>query len=103
MAKKLKKIPDDLMPYIQNETVAIKDSRDKTIISSYCLNKLKNVEWYIRLLESGNEQYAVPHNAFELESIRAQLSDCYERIMSASIQKAGRPLIDIKYPEGYEG
>ena len=51
MAKKLKKIPYDLVSYIQIETEAIRDSNDKMMISSYCLGKLKNVEWYIELLE----------------------------------------------------
>jgi len=42
-AKKLKKIPYDLVSYIQIETEAIKDFNDKQMISSYCLGKLKTV------------------------------------------------------------
>ena len=41
MAKKLKKIPSDLVSYIQIETEAIRDSNDKMMISSYCLHKLE--------------------------------------------------------------
>ena len=51
MAKKLKKIPYDLVSYIQIETEAIKDFNDKQMISSYCLSKLEMVNWYLELLE----------------------------------------------------
>lgn len=43
-AKKLKKIPYDLVSYIQIETEAIKTSNDKMMISSYCLHKLEIVK-----------------------------------------------------------
>ena len=36
--KKLKKIPYDLVSYIQIETEAIEDANDKMMISSYCLH-----------------------------------------------------------------
>ena len=101
--KKLKKIPSDLVPYIQIETEAISDANDKMMISSYCLNKLETVEWYIELLEVGSEKYVVPHSKGHLENIKAQLLACHKRIMETPISKADRPLIDIKYPKGYEG
>ena len=41
--KKLKKIPYDLVSYIQIETEAINDANDKMMISSYCLGKLEKV------------------------------------------------------------
>lgn len=46
--KTLKKIPADLVPYIQIETEAIKDANDKMMISSYYLQKLEYV--YLWLL-----------------------------------------------------
>ena len=102
--KKLKKIPYDLVSYIQIETEAIRDSNDKMMISSYCLGKLKNVDWYIELLEVGSGKYIVPHNRHELEGIRAQLQDCHKRIMAVQVVNSNnRPIIDIKYPKGYEG
>ena len=56
--KKLKKIPSDLVSYIQIET----------------------------------------------ESIRDQLMECHKAIMAVKIVRPSeRPIIDIKYPEGYEG
>lgn len=102
--KKLKKIPYDLVSYIQIETEAIETANDKMMISSYCLSKLKTVEWYIELLQSGSEKYIVPHSLHELESIRAELEACHKKIMQVKITKpSDRPVIDIKYPKGYEG
>ena len=102
--KKLKRIPNDLVSYIIIETEAIKDSNDKMMISSYCLNKLKTVEWYIELLKVGSEKYIVPHSLSELEGIRTQLMDAHKKIMETKITRPGdRPIVDIKYPKGYEG
>lgn len=104
MIKKLKKIPYDLVSYIQIETESIKDANDKMMISSYCLGKLKTVEWYIELLRAGSEKYIVPHSMSELESIRSQLQACHAQIMHVKITNPNdRPLLDIKYPKGYEG
>lgn len=102
--KKLKKIPYDLVSYIMIETEAIRDANDKMMISSYCLGKLKIVEWYIELLRVGSEKYIVPHSLSELETIRTQLKACHEQIMHTKITNPNeRPIIDIKYPRGYEG
>ena len=100
---KLKKIPYDLVSYIQIECEAINDANDKMIISSYCLGKLETVNWYIELLEVGSKKYIVPHSKSELENIKAQLLACHKRIMETPIPKADRPLLDIRYPKGYEG
>ena len=102
--KKLKKIPYDLVSYIQIETEAIEDANDKMMISSYCLHKLEVVNWYLQLLEEGSEKYIVPQSKEKLESIRDQLMACHKEIMSTKISKSSkRPLLDIKYPPGYEG
>ena len=102
--KKLKKIPYDLVSYIMIETEAIRDSNDKMMISSYCLGKLKTVEWYIEILRTGSENYTVPHTMSELETIRSQLKACHEEIMRTRVTNPkDRPIIDIKYPRGYEG
>lgn len=104
MAKKLKKIPSDLVSYIQIETEDIRDANDKMMISSYCLHKLEVVNWYIELLEVGSRKYIVPHNKAHLEMIRDQLMACHKLIMSVKIKNPNdRPLFDIKYPKGYEG
>lgn len=104
MVKKLKKIPYDLVSYIQIETEAIKDANDKMMISSYCLSKLEMVNWYIELLENGSKKYIVPQSKAHLEMVRDQLIACHKAIMSVKIPNPNdRPLLDIKYPKGYEG
>ncbi len=103
MAKKLKKIPYDLVSYITIETEAIEDLNDKMMISSYCLGKLKMVEWYIELLKVGSVKYIVPHSLSELEDIRNQLKRCHDEIMRVKIEKRNKAFIDIDYPSGYEG
>ena len=101
---KLKKIPRDLVSYITIEGEAIRDANDKMIISSYCLGKVEIVEWYIELLEHGSKEYIVPHSKAYLEGVRDQLLACHKQIMSVKIVNPNqRPLIDIKYPKGYEG
>jgi len=102
--EKLKKIPYDLVSYIQIECESIKDTNDKMMISSYCLGKLETVNWYLELLEVGSEKYEVPHSKSELENIKAQLSACHKMIMAVKITNPNdRPIIDIRYPKGYEG
>lgn len=104
MAKKLKKIPYDLVSYIQIETESIETSNDKMMIASYCLKYLRDVEWYIELLRVGSKKYIVPHSMSELEQIGSQLKLCHKQIMSVKIRKPeSRPIIDIKYPKGYDG
>lgn len=101
--KKLKKIPSDLVAYITIETECIKDANDKMMIASYCIGKIEIVDWYIELLTVGSKKYIVPHNKPYLESVKAQLLACYKKIMDTPVKKEERPLIDIKYPAGYEG
>ena len=102
--KRLKKIPSDLVSYIQIETEAIRDANDKMMISSYCLGKLELVNWYLELLEVGSKKYIVPQSKAYLEMVRDQLMACHKEIMAVKTTKPGeRPLLDIKYPKGYEG
>lgn len=104
MAKKLKKIPSDLVSYITIETEAINDVNDKMMISSYCISWLDKVNWYLELLETGSKKYIVPQSKEHLKTVRDQLMECHKQIMSVKITRPGdRPIIDIKYPEGYEG
>lgn len=102
--KKLKKIPYDLVSYILIEAETIKDANDKQMISSYCLGYLEKVEWYLELLENGSEKYIVPQSKAQLERIRDQLIDAHKTVMATKIPNPKtRPIIDIKYPDGYEG
>ena len=102
--KKLKKIPSDLVSYIMIETEAVNDANDKMMISSYCISWLDKVNWYLELLEVGSKKYIVPQTKARLETIRDQLMACHKEIMSVKITRPGdRPIIDIKYPKGYDG
>ena len=102
--KKLKRIPSDLVSYIIIETEAIQDANDKQMISSYCLHKLDLVNWYIDVLDAGDDRYIVPHSKAQLERIRDELQEAHRQIMAVKIKKPGdRPIIDIHYPEGYDG
>lgn len=102
-AKKLARIPSDLVSYITIETEAIKDANDKAMISSYCIGKLDVVNWYIELLEVGTEKYVVPHSLSELKRIRAQLMECHRKIMATPIHKDRQSGGGYNYPKGYEG
>lgn len=96
MAKKLKKIPYDLVSYIQIETEAIEDANDKMMISSYCLHKLEIVNWYLQLLEEGSKKYIVPQSKEHLEMVRNQLMACHREIMRVKINKPDkRSILDI--------
>lgn len=102
--KKLKRIPSDLVSYITIETEAINDANDKMMISSYCISWLDKVNWYLELIEAGSKKYLVPQTKAQLEAIRDQLMECHKQIMSVKIRRPGdRPIIDIKYPKGYDG
>ena len=102
--KKLKKIPADLVAYITIEAECIKDANDKMMIASYCISKIEIVEWYIELLEVGSNKYIVPHTLPYLQNLRTQLLACYKKIMDVKIINPNeRPIIDIKYPKGFEG
>jgi len=101
--KKLKRIPSDLLPYIQIEGEAIKDVNDKHMITSYAYSKLDIIDWYIDLLNNDSKKYVVPHSMEFLQGIRQQLLTIIKKIMDTPIPKADRPLIDIKYPKGYDG
>ena len=101
--KKLKRIPSDLVSYIIIEGEAIKDANDKQMISSYCLGKLDLVNWYIDILDAGDDRYVVPHSRAQLERIRDELQEAHKQIMAVKIQKPGdRPLIDLSYLKGHD-
>ena len=102
--KKLKRISYDTVAYIQIETEAIRDYNDKQMISSYCISKLEMVNWYIELINVGSTKYIVTQSLHERETIRDQLMECLNQIMRVKITRpCDRPIMDIKYPKGYEG
>lgn len=103
MAKTLKRIPSNLVSYVQIEGEAIRDANDKQMIVSYAHGKIDMIDWYIELLDVGSKKYIVPQSREQLVSIKQQLLAAIQQIMSTPIPNANRPIIDIKYPKGYEG
>ena len=99
--KKLKRIPANLVAYVQIEGEAVKDANDKQMIVSYAYNKLEMIDWYIELLTVGSKKYIVPQSKEHLLSIKNELLAAIKKIMDVPIPKADRPIIDIKYPPGY--
>jgi len=101
--KKLPKFPANMLSYIQIEGEAIKDANDKQMISSYAHSKLEKIDWYIEVLKSGSNKYVVPHSLEHLQDLRERLLAVIKGVMDVPIPKGDRSLMDIKYPEGYEG
>lgn len=102
--KKLKPINYDTVSYITIETEDIKNATDKHMISSYCLNKIQLVEWYIKVLKSGSDKYIVPHDLYYLEGIRDQLKECHRKIMNVKITPKSQGAIgDGGYSDKYRG
>jgi hypothetical protein len=73
------------------------------MISSYAHGKLEKIDWYIQLLKSGSDKYVVPYSLEHLQDLRQRIQAIIKVIMTRPIPKSGRPLMDIKYPKGYEG
>ena len=101
--KKLKKIPANLLSYIQIEGEAIESANDKQMIASYAYGKLETIDWYIQLQKSGSNKYVVPHSLEHLRDLRERLLIIIKGVLDTPIPKGGRPLMDIKYPKDYEG
>jgi hypothetical protein len=103
MAKKLKRIPSDLVAYVQIEGEAIKDANDKHIIAAYAYQKLDEINWYIELLDEGSKKYIVPQSRSHLVGIKTQLESAIKKIMDTPLPKTDRAIISVNYPKGYEG
>ena len=103
MPKKLKRIPSDLVSYIQIEGEAIKDANDKQIITSYAYSKLELINWYIELLDAGSKKYIVPQSRDHLVGVKTQLESAIKKIMDTPLPKTDRAIISVNYPKGYEG
>jgi hypothetical protein len=102
-AKALKRIPSDLVSYVLIEGEAVRDANDKMLIVSYAHSKLDIVDYYLRVLESGDEKYAVPHSKEHLLMIKSQLQAAIKKIMDRPIPSPSHPSVSVDYPKGYEG
>ena len=101
--KKLKKIPKDLVPYIQIETQAIKTYNDKHLIMGYCVSKLEIVDWYISLLEVGSKKYIVPHTKQYLIMLKTELLKCYKAIIHKKIDDPNDYRHPVPWTDKYDG
>jgi superfamily II DNA helicase RecQ len=104
MAKKLKRIPNDLVSYVQSKGKAAKDFNDKETIISYAQHKIEIIDWYIKLLDNNSKKYIVPHSREYLVSYMEQLSTAIQEVKERYIpvcRKVGTLIIED--PEGYEG
>lgn len=72
------------------------------MIPSYCFHKL---EWLHDILPCLRKaQNIVSQTKDQLETVRDQLKECHKEIMRVKIKNPNdRPVVDIQYPEGYEG
>ena len=103
MVKKLKKIPADLVSYVQIEGEAIRSSNDKMMIVSYAYGKIEMIDWYIQLIDIQSKNYIIPQSKEQLLGIKNQLLEAIQKIMDKKIPSPSDPIISIKYPKGYEG
>lgn len=103
MVKKLKKIPADLVSYVQIEGEAIRSSNEKMMIVSYAYGKIETIDWYIQLIDIQSKNYIVPQSKEHLLGIKNQLLAAIQKIMDTKIPSPSDPIITIKYPNGYEG
>ena len=100
--KKLKKIPIDLVAYVQIEGEAIRDANDKMLIVSYAYGKIETIDYYVALIDAQSENFIVPHSREQLLSIKQQLQTAIDKIMATPIPSPSDQ-VSVQYPKGYEG
>ena len=101
--EKLKRIPSNVVSYVQDEGDAIKDEIDKQMILQYAYKRIEFIDWYCELLDVGSKKYIVEQSREELLSIKMQLIKAIDTIENRPLPKRGDILGSIEYPEGYEG
>ena len=102
--KKLKKLDEYDLDYIQVEIDKIKTHDDKLLILSYIRSKLDIVDYYISIMENTNyaKKYSCPHNLDYLLKFKSRLEMLNQRALTKKINE--NPYhFSFQYPEGYEG
>ena len=100
--KRLKKIDQSEIDYIQLEKNDIKSNDDKMLLISYIYSKLDIINYYISIIDSGNGKIRVPNSREELINMSRKLEKIKEEILDYRIPDTSYGLF-IQYPEGYEG
>ena len=102
-AKKLKRIPSNIIAYVQIEGEGIKDANDKQMIVHYAYAKLELIDFYIEALTTQNKKYVVPHSLDYLKNLQQGLTAAIKAIMDKPIPKSSEWNIRVDYPEDWQG
>ena len=103
--KKLKRIPSNIIPYVQIEGEAIKDANDKQMIVHYAYAKLELIDFYIECLATNDKKYEVPHSMEYLKGLQRDLTAAVKQIMSKPVPNSSSSSWNVKvdYPDDWKG
>lgn len=101
--KKLKKIDQYDLGYIDLQIDAARTNEDRILVLSYIHSKLDLVEYYIALLEKNDRRYIIPHTKEQLYRMRDRLHDSEKRLIQKNTNLNPINAVIINYPNGYEG
>ena len=100
--KKLKRIDPFTIDYIKVRINEMKNNDDKLMILSYIRNKLDLIDYYIGLMDTGNNQYIFTNNRNELLNMKAALLKLRKDVLDYRIPET-KYGVQIVYPDGYLG
>ena len=102
--KKLDPIPSDELDYLEVKIEDIKSTDDKLMLLGYIHNKIDTINYYLSILDNKTyrNKYIVPHSKEELLFMLKRLNAIRLRVMDYRIPRKPS-LINIEYPDGYEG
>lgn len=101
--KNLKRIDPTELDFVAVQVGNIKYEGDKTMLLTYIHSKLDTIDYYLQILNNPeySKKYNVPHSREALEDMRKTLQGYRESILRYKIPQMG--IININWPEGYEG
>jgi len=99
--KKLKRIPSNIIPYVQIEGEAVKDANDKQMIVHYAYAKLELIDFYIEAL--ADKKYIVPHSLDYLKGLQRDLTTAIKTIMDRPLAKSSEWNVKVDYPDDWKG
>jgi hypothetical protein len=101
--KKLKRIPSNIIPYVQIEGEAVQDANDKQMIVYYAYAKMELIDFYIEVLTTKNKKYIVPHSLDYLKSLQRDLTAAIKSVMDRPLPKASQWNVKVDYPDDWGG
>ena len=101
--KKLKRIPSNIISYVQIEAEDIKDTNDKQMLAHYAHAKLELIDFYIAALD--DKKYEVPHSREYLQNLQRDLTAVLKQIMSKPAPNSSSSSWNVKvdYPDEWKG